>query len=145
MRRELPDLAAVEAFGRDIAASMRAGDTIALSGDLGAGKTTLARAVLFAAGHEGEVPSPTFTIVEAYSAIDPPVVHADFYRLESPEELREIGLDEYRDGAVLIAEWPDRAGGFASEADCLSIRLENRDGQRFAIVEAGSGWQGRVP
>lgn len=145
MRRALPDLAAMDAFGRDIAARMRAGDVIALTGELGAGKTTLARAILRAAGHAGEVPSPTFTIVETYEALDPPVVHADFYRLESPRELDEIGLDEYREGAVLLAEWPDRVGGFAHEPACLSIRLEKGENTRFAIVEAGAGWQGREP
>lgn len=145
MRRELPDLAAVEAFGHAIAARMRDGDVIALTGDLGAGKTTLARAILHAAGHEGEVPSPTFTIVETYDTLDPPLVHADFYRLESRDELLEIGLDDYREGAVLIAEWPDRVGGFADEPDCLSIRLEKGEKSRFAIVEGGTGWQGRMP
>ncbi|GGA04583.1 tRNA (adenosine(37)-N6)-threonylcarbamoyltransferase complex ATPase subunit type 1 TsaE [Blastomonas marina] len=145
MRRELPDLAAVAVLGRDIAARLRAGDVVALSGDLGAGKTTLARAVIEAAGHRGEVPSPSFTIIEAYDTLDPRIVHADFYRLEDPAELEEIGLDEYREGAALLAEWPDRAGGFDHEAGCLSIRLEKGEGARFAIVEGGAGWQGRLP
>jgi len=145
MRRELPDLAAVAVLGRDIAARLRAGDVVALSGDLGAGKTTLARAVIEAAGHRGEVPSPSFTIIEAYDTLDPRIVHADFYRLEDPAELEEIGLDEYREGAALLAEWPDRAGGFDHEAGCLSIRLEKDEGTRFAIVEGGAGWQGRMP
>ena len=145
LRRDLPDLAAVDAFGADIAARLRGGDVIALTGDLGAGKTTLSRAILRAAGHEGDVPSPTFTIIETYDALDPPVVHADFYRLEHPDELYEIGLDDYRDGAVLLAEWPDRAGGFGEEPACLSIRLEKRDDMRFAIVEGGAEWQGRLP
>ncbi len=141
----MPDLTALEAFGRDIAGRIRPGDVVALTGDLGAGKTTLARAVLRAAGYQGEVPSPTFTIVEAYEALDPPVIHADFYRLESPDELLEIGLDDYREGAVLVAEWPDRVGGFAHEAACLSIRLEMGEDTRFAIVEGGAHWQGRMP
>lgn len=145
MRRDLPDLDAVDSFGRGIAARMRGGDVIALTGELGAGKTTLARAILRAAGHKGEVPSPTFTIIETYDGLDPPVVHADFYRLEDPAELHEIGLDDYRERAVLLAEWPDRAGGFAHEAACLSIRLEKGENTRFAIVEAGAGWQGREP
>ena len=99
---ELPDLAAVEDLGARIAARMRAGDVVALSGPLGAGKTTLARAILRAAGHEGEVPSPTFTLIEMYDALDPPVAHADFYRLEHPSEAEELGLEDYREGAVLI-------------------------------------------
>ena len=104
---ELPDLAAVEAFGARIAAQLRKGDVVALSGGLGAGKTTLARAIIGALGHGGEVPSPTFTIVETYAAPDVrlPLVHADFYRLERPAEADELGLDDYREGAALIAEW----------------------------------------
>lgn len=141
----LPDLEAMVAFGRRIAARLRPGDVVALSGGLGAGKTTLARAIVSALGHEGEVPSPTFTIVETYDALEPPLVHADFYRLERPEEAEEIGLDDYREGAVLIAEWPENAGGFVHEPGCLSITLENEGKGRKAIVEPGNDWLGRLP
>jgi tRNA threonylcarbamoyladenosine biosynthesis protein TsaE len=141
----LPDLAAMEAFGQRIAARLRAGDVVALGGGLGAGKTTLARAILRALGHDGEVPSPTFTIVESYDHLEPPVVHADFYRLESPAETDQLGLEDYRDGAVLLAEWPENAGGFAQEAQCLSIRLEIAEQGRLAIVEGGADWLGRMP
>jgi tRNA threonylcarbamoyladenosine biosynthesis protein TsaE len=142
---DLPDLAAMEALGARIAGLLRAGDVVALSGSLGTGKTTLSRAIMSALGHEGEVPSPTFTIIETYDPPDTrlPVVHADFYRLESPRELEEIGLDDYREGAVLLAEWPDKAGGFAHEAGCLSITLEAAGEGRRAIVEPGSDWSGR--
>ncbi|KLE35374.1 tRNA (adenosine(37)-N6)-threonylcarbamoyltransferase complex ATPase subunit type 1 TsaE [Aurantiacibacter luteus] len=142
---DLPDLAAMAAFGRRIAGKVRPGDVVALTGDLGTGKTTLARAIIAASGHEGEVPSPTFTILETYDHLDLPLVHADFYRLESPAEVEELGLDDYRDGAVLLAEWPDHAGGFAHEADCLSIALERAENGRRAIVEGGQGWLGRMP
>lgn len=143
----LPDLPAMDAFGRRIAAKLRPGDVIELSGGLGAGKTTIARAILAALGHEGDVPSPTFTLIEVY---DPPragfgVVHADFYRLDHPGEVEELGLDDYRAGSVLLAEWPDRAGGFAHEAGCLSIRLETAEEGRLAIVRAGADWQTRWP
>jgi len=141
----LPDLNAVAALGRRIAAKLQPGDVVALSGDLGAGKTTLSRAILAAAGHAGEVPSPTFTIIETYARTDPPMVHADFYRLDDPSELEEIGLDDYREGAALLAEWPDRAGGFAHEPACLSVELENGGEGRRAIVEGGSAWHGRMP
>lgn len=141
----LPDLAAMEAFGARIAGRLRPGDVVALTGGLGAGKTTLARAIIAALGHEGEVPSPTFTIVETYDHLSPPLVHADFYRLEHPDEAQEIGLDDYREGAALLAEWPDHAGGFAHEAACLSIRLEIADEGRIAIVEAGPDWLTRLP
>ncbi len=137
----------MEAFGVRIAARLRAGDVVALSGDLGTGKTTLARAILHALGHKGEVPSPTFTIVETYdaTAMRVPAVHADFYRLERPEEVEELGLDDYRDGAALIAEWPEKAGGFAHEPQCLSITLEFADDGRVAIVGAGNDWLERLP
>jgi tRNA threonylcarbamoyladenosine biosynthesis protein TsaE len=150
-REALPDLAAMAAFGARIAARLRAGDVVALEGGLGAGKTTLARAILAGLGHIGEVPSPTFTIIETYAAppLRLPVVHADFYRLDHPSELAEIGLDDYREGAVLLAEWPDHAGGFAHERGCLSITLlpqgESGEGGRIAIARGGADWVGRMP
>ena len=147
MRIALPDLAATAAFGIRIAAQMRPGDVVALSGGLGAGKTTLARAVIAALGHRGEVPSPSFAIIETYDPplVRMPLVHADFYRLKRPQEAEEIGLDDYRAGAALIAEWPELAGGFAHEPGCLSVRLETAETGRIAIVEGGSDWLGRMP
>ena len=145
MTIDLPDLAGVNVFGARIAARLRPGDVVALSGDLGSGKTTLARAIIVALGHAGEVPSPTFTIVETYDALDPPLAHADFYRLEDPREAVELGLDDYRRGAALIAEWPAKAGGFAHEPGCLSIALEFAESGRKAIVEPGTDWLGRLP
>ena len=139
----LPDLAAMEAFGQRIAARLAPGDVVALSGTLGTGKTTLARAILAALGHTGEVPSPTYTIIETYGELNPPVVHADFYRLKDPSEVEELGLDDYREGAVLLAEWPDHAGGFAHEPACLAIDLEKVGDGREAVVTPGTSWQGR--
>lgn len=143
----LPDLGAMQAYGARIAAALRAGDVVALSGGLGAGKTTLARAIIAALGYEGEVPSPTFTIIETYDA--PPlrlaIVHADFYRLEDPSEVEEIGLDDYREGAALLAEWPDHAGGFAHERGCLQITLETAEKGRIAIASGGADWLERMP
>ncbi|MEO0063375.1 MAG: tRNA threonylcarbamoyladenosine biosynthesis protein TsaE [Pseudomonadota bacterium] len=147
MTLDLPDLAAMQALGQRIAAQLRAGDVVALSGGLGAGKTTLARAIIAALGHNGEVPSPSFTIIETYDppALRLPLVHADFYRLDDPAEAEELGLDDYRTGAAMIAEWPDLAGGFTHEPGCLSITLEIRDSGRLAIVEPGTDWQSRIP
>jgi tRNA threonylcarbamoyladenosine biosynthesis protein TsaE len=150
-REELADLSAMVAFGARIAEQLRVGDVVALEGGLGAGKTTLARAILAALGHQGEVPSPTFTIIETYAA--PPlrlsVVHADFYRLDDPAELAELGLDDYREGAVLLAEWPQNAGGFAHEPGCIAIMLEplgeSGEGGRIAIARGGADWVGRMP
>ena len=145
MTFDLPDLAAMEAFGARIAARLKTGDVVALTGGLGAGKTTLARAIIAALGHEGEVPSPTFTLIETYHELDPPLVHADFYRLERPEDAAELGLDDYREGAALIAEWPDHAGGFAHEPGCLAITLEIVGGGRIAIARPGADWLTRWP
>lgn len=151
MKLVLADRAATDALGAAIAERLRAGDVVALSGGLGAGKTTLARAIIASLGHRGEVPSPSFAIVELYLPPDVrlPLVHADFYRLADPAEAIEIGLDEYREGAALVAEWPGHAGGFGHEPGCLSVRLEpfveNRDGGRIAIVEGGPDWLGRMP
>jgi tRNA threonylcarbamoyladenosine biosynthesis protein TsaE len=146
-RIDLPDLAAMERFGAAIAAVLRPGDVVALSGGLGAGKTTLARAIVAALGYRGEIPSPSFAIVELYEppAVRLPLVHADFYRLASPADVQEIGLDDYRQGAALIAEWPEHAGGFAHEPGCLSIALEDGGGGRLAIVEPRADWLGRLP
>lgn len=147
MRIGLPDLAAVGRLGGAIAERLRPGDVVALSGSLGAGKTTLARAIIASLGHTGEVPSPSFAIIELYEppALRLPLVHADFFRLSSPSEAAELGLDDYRDGAALIAEWPVHAGGFAHEPGCLSIELEFADGARVAIVQGGEDWLGRMP
>jgi tRNA threonylcarbamoyladenosine biosynthesis protein TsaE len=143
----LPDLAATDAFARRIAERLQAGDVVALSGGLGAGKTTLARAVIAALGYRGEVPSPTFTIIETYDppAISLKLVHADFYRLARPAEADELGLDDYRQDAALIAEWPERVGGFATEPGCLAISLEIEGNGRRAIVEPGADWLTRWP
>lgn len=146
-RATLPDLSAMEAYGGRIAACLRAGDVVALNGGLGAGKTTLARSVIEALGYAGEVPSPTFTIIETYDEpnLRLPIVHADFYRLEDPSEVHELGLDDYREGAALLAEWPDHAGGFGHEDACLSITLETAEKGRIAIASGGADWVGRMP
>ena len=144
---DLPDLAATAALGARLAAALRPGDVVALEGGLGAGKTSLARAIIAGLGHGGEVPSPSFAIIELYDppAVRLPVVHADFYRLAHPDEAAELGLDDYREGAALIAEWPDHAGGFAHEPACLSITLETAESGRRAIVRPGADWLGRCP
>ena len=144
---DLPDLAATQALGAAIAKHLRAGDVVALSGALGAGKTTCARAILWALGHVGEVPSPSFAIIEVYDAPTMRVaaVHADFYRLSDPAEANELGLDDYRADATLIAEWPENAGGFADETACLSIAFEPTSQGRRAFLRGGAAWIGRFP
>jgi tRNA threonylcarbamoyladenosine biosynthesis protein TsaE len=143
--RDLPDLPAMTEFGLAIARKLRAGDVVALQGNLGAGKTTLARAIIAGLGHQHEVPSPSFTIIEAYDALSPPIVHADFYRLDDPSEVFELGLDDYREDAALIAEWPEKAGGFGHEPACLAIELEIVGQSRRANVQGGKEWLDRLP
>jgi len=120
----LADEQATEALMRDIAALIEPGDLITLSGDLGAGKTTFARAFIrHAAGNDAiEVPSPTFTLMQVYELPRFTLLHADLYRVNSPDELTELGFDDLREGAVALLEWPDRAAG-TLPPDRLDIEL----------------------
>lgn len=105
----LPDMAATAALGAGIARGLKAGDAVALDGDLGAGKTALARTVLEALGVREEVPSPTFTLVQRYETPALIVSHFDLYRIKQESELDELGFDDaLAEGAALI-EWPERA------------------------------------
>ena len=110
----LPDEEATRRFAADVAAALEPGDLVTLSGDLGAGKTTFARALIRAlAGDDNiDVPSPTFTLVQLYELPRFSLVHADLYRISSATELAELGFDDMPDGAVILMEWPDRAAGF---------------------------------
>ena len=140
----LPDERATRAAGTALGRAARAGDVVTLSGDLGAGKTTLARGFLEALGHEGEVPSPTFAIVQPYEDLEPPVWHVDLYRLEAPDELQELGLDAAEEGVLLI-EWPERAGE-ARWQDALRIALSTRpDGARSLTALVPQSWKARWP
>ena len=111
LERFLPDEDATTLFGEDIAVALRPGDILALKGDLGAGKTTLARSIVRALAGDAEldVPSPTFTLVQSYDARIP-VHHFDLYRLGEPDELEELGLFEATEEGVALVEWPERAG-----------------------------------
>ena len=135
---------ATAAAGASLAAVARPGDVITLSGPLGVGKTALARAFLTALGHAGEVPSPSFAIVQPYENIDPPVWHVDLYRIEEPSEIEELGLDAATD-AVLLVEWPERAGDNAWPG-ALRLSLEFADrGGRILTAKVPPSWEGRWP
>jgi len=140
----LEDEAATLALGASLARQARGGDTITLSGPLGVGKTALARGFLAALGHEGEVPSPTFAIVQPYDDLDPPVWHVDLYRIEDPSELDQLGLDAASD-AVLLVEWPERAGDGAWP-DALKLSLDfDQAGARRLTADVPPAWEARWP
>lgn len=140
----LADEAATERLGAGLARVLRRGDVVTLSGPLGVGKTALARALIRALGHQGEVPSPSFAIVQPYDDLDPPIWHVDLYRVEQPDELDELGLDSLED-AVLLVEWPDRAGENAWP-DALRLTLDfEQGGARRLTADVPPAWQGRWP
>ncbi len=133
-----------DAIGGAIARQLRAGDVVTLSGGLGVGKTTLARAILHALGHGGEVPSPTFAIVQPYEELEPPVWHVDLYRIEDPCEMDELGLDSAAE-AILIVEWPERAGDGAW-GGALELFLDFAEpGARRLTAKVPPAWQERWP
>lgn len=140
-RQPLPDAAATRQFGARLAVALAPAETpvvVALEGDLGAGKTTLAQGLLRALGVRGAVKSPTYTLVEPYVLDGRTLCHFDLYRLADPEELEFIGLRDYLEAnALLLVEWPERGRGILPRAD-LTVRLTYRAEGRWVAVEAGS-------
>lgn len=131
----LADEAATAAFGRRLLSLLPeelAGWTVLLSGELGAGKSTFARALIKAAGHDGPVPSPTYTLVEPYQLPRGNIYHIDLYRIASEEELRYLGWSELDDGLRLV-EWPDRAPGLTATADLALLFAYEGDGRRAEL------------
>ncbi|MDF0660308.1 MULTISPECIES: tRNA (adenosine(37)-N6)-threonylcarbamoyltransferase complex ATPase subunit type 1 TsaE [unclassified Rhizobium] len=140
----LKDEAATIRFGDDLALALKAGDCLALSGDLGAGKSSLARAILRAmADDEGlEVPSPTFTLVQSYD-LRIPVSHFDLYRLGDPAELPELGFDEALENGICLVEWPEMAEG-ELPADRIALRLDQDGSGRRATIKAAEPQASRI-
>lgn len=139
-------LAEAERMGAAIGAVLLPGDVVLLSGELGAGKTTLARAMLKARGLVGEAPSPTFAIVQPYAPpeVDLAVAHVDLYRIEDESELIELGLDDYlHDGALLI-EWPERLGT-QGWPGALSITISGSGDARVLTADVPTSWGSRWP
>jgi tRNA threonylcarbamoyladenosine biosynthesis protein TsaE len=143
--RTLADEGATRRLAAALAAVLRPGDIIALSGNLGAGKSTLARGIIQALGWAGEVPSPTFTLVQPYDRPDVlvPVWHVDLYRIEHPAEADALGL--FETDAALIIEWPQRLGA-RLPAQALHLRLDGSgDAPRTLTWDAPPAWEGRWP
>jgi hypothetical protein len=136
----LPDLDATDRLGHGIATGLRAGDAVALWGDLGAGKTTLARAILRQLGVTEDVPSPTFTIVQSYETPCLPVSHYDLYRVKQPREMQELGFDDALDHGAVLVEWPERAPEVLPP-DALHVRLGLQDGARTAKLTGPARWE----
>ena len=142
----LADDRATRAAGAALAPLLRPGDVVLLDGPLGAGKTTLVRGLLEALGHDGEVPSPSFAIVQPYDDLALPVWHVDLYRIEDPSELGELGLDSIRAIGVLVVEWPGHAGPGAWPASALALSLApGADDTRVLTVTSQEGWEERCP
>ncbi len=138
------DEAELSATATSLAAALRPGDVIALSGDLGAGKTTFARGVLRGLGWVGEVPSPSFTLVQTYDT-DPPVWHVDLYRLESADEAEALGLDDVWDTAAVLIEWPERLGD-RLPPHALRLRLDGAgEATRTLTATVPKAWERRWP
>ncbi len=136
MKRYLPDEAATIAFGGALLDALPrelAGWTLLLSGELGSGKSTLARALIRAAGHEGPIPSPTYTLVEPYTLSRGRIYHVDLYRVSDEEELRYLGWNELDDGCRIV-EWPERAPGLAGQADLQVTLRYAADGREVELI-----------
>jgi len=136
MNLYLEDEAATQALARRVQAALPAefeGLTLLLEGELGAGKSTFARALIHALGHEGPVPSPTYTLVEPYRLDAGTVYHIDLYRVSSESELEFLGWSELDDGLRLV-EWPDRAPGLSETADLRIGLAYEGDGRRAELV-----------
>ena len=145
----LPDIDATRVLGRRVAARLAVGDVVLLDGDLGAGKSELARAVIRTlAGADIPVPSPTFTLVQGYDLPRLEVSHGDLYRLGDPGEIQELGLEEAWLRGALLVEWPERAS-WLWPAERLTIRLEPAPawgpGARRARLEGTGRWAGALP
>jgi tRNA threonylcarbamoyladenosine biosynthesis protein TsaE len=139
----LPNLSATEAAAARLAPLLRRGDVLALSGELGAGKTTFARALLHSLGIMEEVPSPTFTLLQTYDAPHFTVNHFDLYRLENETELLELGWDDALSDGVSVIEWPERASRrLPKNLLTLNFKLEN--GERTLAFGPEGEWVGRM-
>lgn len=148
LQLQLPTAADTDALGAALARSLPANAVVYLRGDLGAGKSSLARALLRELGVEGAIRSPTYTLVERYAIAGGEAVHLDLYRIAAPGELEFLGLDELRAEARLwLVEWPERGGKALPPAD-LELRLaaegEGRRAELEANSENGRLWLGQL-
>jgi len=142
----LVDHAATHEAGAKLGAVVAPGDIVALSGPLGVGKTAFARGLIEALGFSGEVPSPSFAIVIPYAPPDVriPVWHVDLYRIDDPEEIGELGLDEARSDSLLLIEWPERMRE-TPWPDALAITFAVEGAGRRLTATVPPSWEQRWP
>ena len=146
MKIDLDDEAATQALAQKLAGVVQRGDIIALSGDLGSGKTVFARAFINARTKAPEeVPSPTYTLVQTYDGVGETIYHFDLYRIEYPTELEELGMDDAFSDGISLIEWPDRMAGLlpANRLDLL-FTAGDGEGQRKATLTGVGAWAGRI-
>jgi tRNA threonylcarbamoyladenosine biosynthesis protein TsaE len=142
---DLPDETATAALAARIAAAAAPADIIALKGDLGTGKTTFARAFIRACGNQDEVPSPTFTLVQVYDAGPTAIWHFDLYRIRSPEDAWELGIEDAFITGISLIEWPERLGPLLPDPRLeLGFAFGDEPGARRIAIDPGEGWQGRL-
>lgn len=142
----LADPDATARLATELARLLRAGDVVALEGDLGAGKTAFARAVIRAiTARDEEVPSPTFTLVQIYEAPGFDIWHFDLYRLEKPEDAFELGIEDAISDGLTLIEWPDRMGSWLPR-DRLTVELKfgATENERVAVLSGGDDWPDRL-
>lgn len=141
LKINLPDILATQALASAIAKILAAGLSVYLYGDLGAGKTTLARGIIASLGYIGAIKSPTYTLVETYNLENLIIYHFDLYRVADPSELEYIGIRDYTNSdAVCIFEWPEKGQGFIPKSDieiCLELNGLTRDCTIRANTETG--------
>jgi len=140
----LPDAKATDALGARLGAVLQPGDIVLLHGDLGMGKTTLARGLIAARCGVADAPSPTYTLVQSYDTQDGQwLLHADLYRIEDERELPELGLDDAFDAAICLIEWPDRLGRFTPDRR-LDLYLKPDGESRIAEIVPVGEWGDRL-
>ncbi len=142
---DLPDEAATAAFAARVSALAAAGDVIALKGDLGAGKTSFARAFIRSRGAVEEVPSPTFTLVQVYELAGAAIWHFDLYRLKSAEEAWELGIEDAFSEGISLIEWPERLGSLLPRYRLeITFHYGDRPEARRAALDGGGDWPERL-
>jgi len=140
----LPDAAATHALGQRLGAQLGAGDVVCLNGNLGAGKTTLARGAIAAwTGQNEDAPSPTYTLVQTYEGARGELWHVDLYRLKRPEDAWELGLEDAFSTAACLIEWPERLEGHLPR-NRLDIELTPQGDGRTAALTAHGAWREKL-